>query len=473
MAVIEEGKVVQLKMVQPSKREHVGDIYVGRITDVLPGIQAAFVDIGTEKSGYLHRDQLLSYQNSDIKQKESKSISSFIHQGQEVLVQIVKEGIGSKGPKLTEIIELPGQFLVYLPLEASVAVSRKMRNEEEREKWREFGQEVSHPGEGAIFRTLCEEHSVEMVLAELNRQRKDYKSILEKKKSAKKPSLLFEAETMIDQLLQETRIETSDEVIVDDFDSFQILTEKLTCSVKRYNGKENIFNRYQLEQEIEKTLNKVVTLDNGAYLVIENTEACTVIDVNSGKFQGKSNQQETVLKINMEAAKEIARQIRLRDLAGMILIDFIDMKSSKDQEKVISVFKKNVKADFYPSMVHGFTRLGILEVTRRRTRHSLAETLLSPCLHCDATGLVNSAMSVYYQLERDLMEYERTDTEAVWVDISSDLKALIDDENHKLLQERSKLSIYFTEGKEMNRSYLIRHIGTEEEVKDRLNRYLS
>lgn len=469
MALIEDGRVVEFRIEQPSTRESVGDIFVGRITDVLPGIQAAFVDIGTGKSGYLHRDQLLSYKRNHQNQKQSKSISSFAHQGQEVLVQVVKEGVGDKGPKLTEVIEIPGAMLVYLPLDRSISVSRKLKDEAEREKWKQFGEQECQQEDGVIFRTACEGKTQEIVLAELNKQRDIYKTILKQQKLTNKPALLYQAETFVQKLLQEISVDSIDEIIVDDFEMYQYLRKTIGGKVERYSGKENVFQSHQLEIELEKALNKVVTLANGAYIVIEKTEACTIIDVNSGKFQGKASQKETAFITNIEAAKEIARQLRLRDIGGMILIDFIDMKNPSEREKVISAFKTIAKLDQNQTTVYGFTRLGIVEVTRKRTRHSLQEILLSDCSPCESTGRVLSASSYFYRLERELIEFLRSDAEAVWVEVSSELKKFIDEENkHVLLEEISQLSVHVTEGINLEQGYLIRHIGSKAEVKSRL-----
>ncbi len=474
IAVIEDGQVVELKVQQPSEKEHVGNIYSGRITDVKQGMQAAFVDIGTDKNGFIHRDHLLSYLQSPQpnEEKNKKSISSFASEGQEILVQVVKEGVGGKGPRLTGMIEVPGSYLVYLPHGKYIAVSRKMKSEAEREEWRIFGQQVCQSDEGLIVRTACETASKTVVLEELDRLRKNYQQITRLQKQKKPPSLLHETDILVEKLLQEIPSDQIEEIIVDDFNVHKSLKENYpSIRIERYQGKENIFSFYKIEHEIERALKRIVWLKSGAYIIIDKTEACTVIDVNTGKFQGKSNSRETAVVTNIEAAKEISRQLRLRDLGGIILIDFIDMKSESDRQKVIKAFYETSRNDRNTTKVLGFTQLGILEVTRKKTRQSLAETLLSTCSSCDGKGMIFSMKSLAFQLERELFELQGSIHEAVWVETSREIKAVVEGEgiaHLKRLEERLGLSVFFTVSEHRKHDYEIRHIGSEDEVKKRI-----
>ncbi|WP_235848566.1 Rne/Rng family ribonuclease [Litchfieldia alkalitelluris] len=470
LAIIEEEQVVEIKIAQPGTREHIGDIYVGRITDVIPGMQAVFVDIGTGKNGYLHRDQLVSYHLSPLtkEQKKDKSVSSFASQGQEILVQVVKEGVGGKGPRLTEMVELSGSHLVYMPKGKQLSVSKKMRTEEEREKWRRFGEQVCNEEEGVIFRTSCENQHDEIVLQELTQLRATAEEIVTRQRERNKPGIVFEALSMVRRLLQDENMEKITELIVDDFEIFQELKREYPDKIQRYQRKENIFTSYGIDLELEKALHKKVTCKNGSYIIIEKTEACTVIDVNSGKFKAETSQRDTALLTNIEAAKEIARQLRLRNIGGIVLVDFIDMKNVKDQQKVIDSFKEVAKKDRLLVRVLGFTALGILEITRQKTNQSLSEILQSPCYLCNGTGKSLSIESMYYQMERQLLEYHGSDYEAAWIEVTPELREFIDKKKRKPLEEKLSLSIFITERYNGERGYHIRHLGSVQEVQNRV-----
>ncbi|HVH96036.1 MAG TPA: ribonuclease E/G, partial [Bacillus sp. (in: firmicutes)] len=328
-ALIADQRVEKLVVNQPKHTSSVGNIYVGTVTKVLPGMNAAFVEIGEEKNGFIQRDKLDSFVlSNEVKdQKEKKSISAFVHQGERLLVQVEKDSTGTKGPRLTGIIELSGNHLIYMPKGKYIAISKKIDQHEIREKWRLFGYQLKQDEEGLIFRTSCENASDQAIGDELNELRNQYHGLEVKAKAAKKPMKIYEQDHFLVELVAEIKpLVNQVEVIVDD----HYLMEKLqnlypSVLISLYTGKENIFSVYKLEGEIEKALKRVVWLENGAYIVIDEVEALTIMDVNTGKFSGKNDLADTVLKTNILAAVEAARQFRLRDLGGMILIDFIDM----------------------------------------------------------------------------------------------------------------------------------------------------
>ena len=476
IAIIEDNQVTDLRIQQPSEQESAGNIYCGRVTDVLPGMQAAFVDIGQGKNGYIHRNQLLDYHLSDLPEevKNTKSISSFVREGQEILVQVIKEGVGGKGPKLTGLIELPGTHLVYLPNGKYVAVSRKMKTEQERERWRVFAQETCEHNEGLIIRTASESKCTDVILQEVIQLRRKYYEIVKEQKSSKAPTLLFDTNNLVHSILQEFPIHQISEVIVDDFETFTEIKNHYSGieSLHYFREKENIFSHYGVEHQIDLALKRVVWLKSGAYLIVEKTEALTVIDVNTGKFQGKINQRDTILKTNLEAAKEIARQLRLRDIGGMIVVDFIDMKSVEDQKKVINVFKDATQNDRNRVRVLGFTQLGILEVTRKKVRPSLEETLRRNCQVCSGDGRVMSNESIAYRLERSLWELRGMDHEAVWVETTNEVKGIVEGKNKEHLRELEQLlhfSIIITSSESVNDSFILRHRGMLTEINERIN----
>ncbi|MFT4412786.1 Rne/Rng family ribonuclease [Fredinandcohnia humi] len=476
VAVIEKNKVTELNIQQPIHTEIVGNIYKGRVVDVLPGMQAAFVDIGLGRNGYLQRDQLISYHLSPLNEKEkaTKGISSFIKQGQEIIVQVTKEGSERKGPRLTEIIEFPSASLVYSPFGNYIAVSRKMKEEEERDRWRTFGKGHLQSPEGLIVRTSCENREEQDIFTELEYQRRKYQTMVEQQKQKKTPSLLFDANNIVDKILVEYRLENIDEIVTDHSEVYRELNEHIGESntlVSLYKGKENIFSFMGIEREIEKSLKHVVWLDNGAYLLIERTEALTVIDVNTGKFQGKENLRDTVFKTNIAAAKEIAHQLKLRDISGIILVDFIDMKDKNERQRVMQALRIASGEDRNRITILGFTSLGILEITRKKTRLDISSILQTNCPTCSGTGKIESAESVAFKLERELWELRGTDYEAVWIEAT---KGVIDvfsgpqQEHRTRLEEVLSIKLFLTEVDSPLHIYKIRHLGTIFEVESRI-----
>ncbi|MDF0726774.1 Rne/Rng family ribonuclease [Cytobacillus sp. S13-E01] len=478
VAVIENDQVVQFIIQQPQSNSVVGNVYIGRVMDVIPGIQAAFVDIGIDKNAYISREKLLSYQNLALalEDKMQMSISQFVHQGQEILVQVTKDSSELKGPTLSEVIELQGEYLIYLPESKTITISRKIKNEKDRKTWQAFTTKECTENEGLIVRTSCENQDTADVLKELQDLRTKYKKIIDMwKTTTKKPSLLYERNDTIDRVLETYRSGKSGEIIVDDFSAFQNFKGKAEDGiVKYYNGKENIFSHYGIEFEIENALKRTVWLESGAYLVIDNTEAMTVIDVNTGKFQGKSSLRDTVLKTNVQAAKEVARQLRLRDISGMILVDFIDMgRRQSDKQLVIDTIKTSLQRDPMVTKVLGFTSLGILELTRKKVQHSLDQTIQITCPMCKGTGRQLSPESIAFRLERELWELRGMEHEAIWIEAP---KTVIDfvkgtnNEHLERLQEALMISIYITERSTENRSYSIRHIGSKMEIEERIKK---
>ena len=436
-ALIADQRVEKLVVNQPKHISSVGNIYVGTVTKVLPGMNAAFVEIGEEKNGFIHRDKLdsfvLSNEGKDIKEK--KSISAFVHQGERLLVQVEKDSTGTKGPRLTGVIELSGNHLIYMPRGKYIAISKKIDQPEIREKWRLFGYQLKQEEEGVIFRTSCENASEQAIQVELNELRNQYHGLKVKAKAAKKPMKIYEQDHFLAEMVAEIKpIVNQVEVIVDD----HRLMEKLrnlypSLPISLYTGKENIFSVYKLEGEIEKALKRVVWLENGAYIVIDEVEALTIMDVNTGKFSGKNDLADTVLKTNILAAIEAARQFRLRDIGGMILIDFIDMKTDEERNKVINAIMKEIKKDDRRTMIIGFTPLGILQLTRKKTKVSIAEAFMVKCPVCEGTGRILSPETVAFRLERELYEYRNRDIDEVVIELSEEVKSVFsgDQDIHK------------------------------------------
>ncbi|WP_113930154.1 Rne/Rng family ribonuclease [Bacillus sp. P14.5] len=372
-ARLRDGIMESLHVYQPEKESIVGNIYLGRVDKVEKGLNAAFINIGEGKNGFLHIDDLADFVSMDEKERNSAVINKLLHQGQKLLVQVKKDPAGTKGPRLTGIIELKGASIVYMPEGRYVAVSKKASDEEQKKKWRRFGSKMKEDQEGILFRTASLHKPKEDITAEFFALRKYYQKLFEMTLNRKAPSLLHRQDVMTDDILEEVKKIKSVEIITDDYawkENFQAFVQQqgieLSSEIWHFQGHENIFSHYRVEAQIEKAMQKVVWLENGATIVIEPTEALTVIDVNTGKFTGKSNLSQTVLKTNAIAAKEIARQLKIRNISGIILIDFIEMKNDQHQAEVIGALKDGLKDDGKRTTIVGFTELGILQLTRKK-----------------------------------------------------------------------------------------------------------
>ncbi|MEH7343647.1 Rne/Rng family ribonuclease [Bacillus sp. JJ1532] len=468
-ALVKNNVVEKLFIQQPKQQSAISKIYLGIVEKVLPGMNAAFVDIGEEKSGYLHRDKMASFVQAE--EDGAKSVSSYAHQGERLLVQVEKDAAGTKGPRLSGIIELQGNHLIYMPRGRYVAVSKKIEDSQEREKLRELGHEMKEPEEGLIFRTSSKGTQKEMLIAELEQHRLKYKEILQTASVVRKPGCVLERNSLIDEISEEIERLEINEIIVDD-SAFKVeLQKKFQCSIQLYSGKENIFSAYRLEHEIEKALKRIVWLENGAYLIFDEAEALTVIDVNTGKYSGIQDLSDTILKTNEWAAVEAARQIHLRDIGGMILIDFIDMKKEKDRQHIISLLEGELRKDERRTKVIGFTPLGILQLTRKKTKPALLESLTMKCPSCEGAGRVLSPESIAFRLERELWEHKGGDYEAVFIEATQDVQRTFSGEKnvHKeRMEELLGLEIIFSGSDSLKPSYEIRQYGTSADLRKKL-----
>ncbi|MFC0557804.1 Rne/Rng family ribonuclease [Halalkalibacter alkalisediminis] len=481
-AVVENNRVVELMVERTIENRIVSNVYRGRVVNVLPGMQAAFVDIGRDKNGFLYRDDLLSFHLSEEEeeQKKQRSISEFVRQGEELLVQVTKEGFGTKGPRLSGVISFPGQFLVYMPEGNYVGVSRRFSTESEREHWRQIGEEIVHAKEGVIIRTSCEGQAPEMIEQELQFLRKCWQEIWKDEKSQKAPALIHQDTGLIERIVRDFSYTDIDEVVVDQHEAYKILKEllepfpKLQAALTLYREKENIFSAYGIEKELERALRRQVWLKNGAYLMIDQTEALTVIDVNTGKFTGKTDLHDTVRKTNSEAAKEIAKQLRLRDISGIIIIDFIDMKREQDREHVVSVFEKALKNDRTKTNVLGITGLGLLEMTRKKVRQNLQASLSKTCPTCQGKGAVLSDEAQAFKIERQLWEHRGMAEEALVLELPPSVATVLfgaKSEHLKRLEEALGFRILVYPNKKLTEeSFAIRYLGEMAEATAQLER---
>ncbi|TYR82272.1 Rne/Rng family ribonuclease [Priestia megaterium] len=469
IAILNDSQLEELYLEEQNKHQIVGDIYLGRVVKVLPNIQAAFVDIGLSMNGFIHQQDLMSYQMDSEREKATKPISSFVREGEAIVVQVIKEGIGTKGPRLTGIIELATNEVVYLPHGKYVAVSKKL-TDEERSNWKQVGHELIRADEGVVLRTGVQALTKAEVEARILALRDIYKVIEANQKRQKAPSLLKKGEEFILSLIKAAIQKGAQALIIDDFKWYQQLTKQYQeAQITYYQQKENIFSAYGIEQQIDKLLKRVVWLKSGGYIVIDETEAMTVIDVNTGKFSGKGNIRKTILQTNKEAANEIAKQLKLRHIGGMVLIDFINMNEKEDREQVHSYMRALCQKDDVRTTVVGFTELGILQLTRKKVRDSIGRTLTTACQACNGTGQMMSPETIAFQIERKVWEYRSSTEEAMWIETREDVVTHLKRDGFlQELEQLVNLKIYVTPTLFGQETYHIRQLGSIAQICERI-----
>ncbi|RCX19873.1 ribonuclease G [Fontibacillus phaseoli] len=374
MALLEEDKLVEYAAERSQKRGLVGSFFKGKVMNVIPGMQAAFVDIGQKKNAFLYIDDLL-HPHLEMQPKQKPSISDLLKPGQELILQVVKEAMGNKGARVTTHFSLPGRWLVYMPSAGYVAVSKKIRREEERQRLKEIGEELRTPEEGLILRTIAEHEEKEAVAEDLLQLRRQWESILDKGASASAPFTLHQDLSMVQRLMRDVYSPETDELIMDcpeqagEAASFlKTMLQGKSPEIRIYGGDTPLFDYLGIRQQLDRAFQRKLWLPEGGYLVWDTTEALTVIDVNTGKFTGGENLEDTVFRTNLEAAREIARLVRLRDTGGIIIVDFIDMSSEDHRAAVLDMLENYLTGDRTQHHILGWTKLGLLEMTRKRMR---------------------------------------------------------------------------------------------------------
>jgi ribonuclease G len=407
--VAASGVVQELLLEREANRGLVGSVYAGRVARVLPGMQSAFIDIGLERAAFLHV--------ADIRgsREAQKPIEKLLAEGENVLVQVVKDPIGSKGARLSTQISIAGRLLVYLPHDPHIGISQKIGDESGRQQLRVRLQELIPADEkgGFIVRTLAESASEEELRGDLEYLRKLWAALREKS-GAEPPKLVYQDLSLAQRVLRDMVNAATDRVVVDSRETFQKLAAfaeqympRLRERIEHYTGERPLFELYDVESEIERALSRRVELKSGGTLVIDQTEALTTIDVNTGGFVGSRSLDDTIFKTNLEAAQAIARQLRLRNLGGIIIIDFIDMASAEQQSAVLEELRRALARDRTRVTLNGFTALGLVEMTRKRTRESLAHVLCEPCPTCEGRGAVKTARTVCYEILREVLREAR------------------------------------------------------------------
>lgn len=448
VAVVENGAVQEVHIERSLERGLVGNVYLGKVVRVLPGMQSAFVDIGLERSAFLHVADLMSsvhakHADPDASPSPLLPIEKQVFEGQSILVQVIKDPLGSKGARLSAQISIAGRLLVFLPQDDHIGVSQKIALEQ-RQVLRQRLSALAHQSEakgGFILRTNGEEATDQELSEDISYLRKTWERIRTASSTQSAKTLLHQDLNLLQRVLRDFVTEETQTIRIDSREQFEMLMafgqEFMPSSVSKlihYKGERPIFDLFNIDEDIQLALGRRVDLKSGGYLIIDQTEAMTTVDVNTGGFVGARNFDETIFKTNLEAAGAIARQLRLRNLGGMIVIDFIDMQKSEHQSAVLGEFAKQLAKDRVKTSVSGFSALGLVEMTRKRTRESLAHLLCQPCESCHGRGIVNTARSVAYNILREILREARQFNPQEFRVLASPpvIELLQEEENHHL-----------------------------------------
>lgn len=422
VAILEDGHLVELQTERAGSDRMVGDIYKGKINSVLPGMQAAFVEIGMERAAYLHSSDIGKvyrdrFESEDVEEEEAPAeiirktrragIETVLKKGQEILVQVIKEPIGTKGPRIESEISLAGRYLVLVPDDDHVRVSKRITNWGEKRRLKKVVTPLRPEGFGLILRTEAEGREAQEFSADIKRLMRLWAKLKAKADRLPAPALVHKEADMVVAMIRDVFTDEVSKVVCDNRDDYKkiisyarLVLPHLKGRVELYKGNKPVFDVYDLEPELDKMLNRKVWIKKGAYLVIDQTEAMVTIDVNTGRFVGRRDQERTIFETNLQAAREIARQIRLRDMGGLIVCDFIDMFSRDNRRRLVEEFEAAFKNDRAKRGINPVTEFGLIEMTRERVRPSHMQTLSEPCPHCDGIGRIMSKENVATKIER-------------------------------------------------------------------------
>lgn len=423
IALVENGHLREFHLERVSEKGMIGNIYLGRVVRVLPGIDAAFIDIGLERTGFLYVDEAQyvfaeNYQRlapghklrpAPLKSRDNLAINEILREGQEILLQIAKEPIGSKGARLTCNITLPCRNLVFMPLTDHIGISRKIEDETTRQQLRDKIEVLRPPGTGFIMRTVAENIGNEALEADMEFLLLLWDEILTKAQKAQAPCLIYKDLDIILRAVRDFFTEEINELVIDDYEVYeqllsyaQTFAPQLRDKITYYNSDLPLFERYGVENDISSALDKKVWLRSGGYIIIEPTEALTVIDVNTGRYVSAHDLAETIFKTNMEAVREIARQLRLRNLGGIIIIDFIDMDNEAHREELYAAFQEAMRNDKSKVNILKLSEFGLVQMTRKRLSESLMQTMCEPCLYCGGDGFIKSRRTICHEIFRKI-----------------------------------------------------------------------
>ncbi|MGR5093323.1 ribonuclease G [Vibrio maritimus] len=418
VAMIESGILQEVHIEREAKRGIVGNIYKGKVSRVLPGMQAAFVDIGLEKAAFLHASDIVPHTEcvaeNEKKQFQVRDISELVRQGQDIVVQVVKDPLGTKGARLTTDITLPSRYLVFMPGASHVGVSQRIESEEERLRLKQVVAEYCDENGGFIIRTAAEGANEKELAQDAAFLKRLWLKINERRTKYKTRSTLYGELGLAHRILRDfvgteiTRIQVDSRLIYESLKEFTSeFVPELESLLELYEGDKPIFDMFDTENEIQRSLERKVDLKSGGYLIIDQTEAMTTVDINTGAFVGRRNLEETIFNTNVEATQAIARQLRLRNLGGIIIIDFIDMGLDEHRQRVLTSLEAALAKDRVKTNINGFTQLGLVEMTRKRTRESIEHVLCSGCPTCEGRGSVKTVETVCYEILREITRVNR------------------------------------------------------------------
>ncbi len=437
IAITEDGKLAEFFLDTPAKERNVGDIYLGKVGKVIPGIRAAFIDLGFQQDAFLHfsdiGDTLDEYaaiigDDSEVeeddeeeeespkdnhKEYSSKKFTPNLERGQDIIVQITKEPVGNKGFRITSKVSIPGRYLVLIPFERKIGLSRKIYNPREKRRLRSIVKSTLPKGFGIIIRTVAAGQDENLILDDLNNLINTWNDIQSKLKQAKSPLLLYKDVSTTSSVVRDLFKEDISKVIIDSKKIFREVksyvddtSPEFSDKVELYNGAQPLFDVYSIEKQIEESLQRKVWLKNGGYIIIEPTEAMTVVDVNSGKYARHRDQEINSLNTNLESAKEIVRQIRLRDIGGIIVVDFIDQYDERNRRKLFEEVKREFRNDRAKVTILPVSEFGLVEITRQRIRQNILQSISDLCPMCRGTGHIQSRATFMNRLERWLQRYK-------------------------------------------------------------------
>ncbi|MCL9780541.1 ribonuclease G [Vibrio sp. S4M6] len=447
VAMIESGSLQEIHIEREARRGIVGNIYKGKVSRVLPGMQAAFVDIGLDKAAFLHASDIVPHTEcvaeNEKQQFQVRDISELVRQGQDIVVQVVKDPLGTKGARLTTDITLPSRYLVFMPGASHVGVSQRIESEQERERLKAVVAGYCDELGGFIIRTAAEGADEKELSQDAAFLKRLWSKILDRRSKYKTRTTLYGELGLAQRILRDFVGTELDKILVDsrvEYDNLQEFTSEyvpeLTDKLELFEGDKPIFDMYETENEIQRSLDRKVTLKSGGYLIIDQTEAMTTIDINTGAFVGRRNLEETIFNTNIEATQAIARQLRLRNLGGIIIIDFIDMSAEDHRRRVLASLEVALEKDRVKTNINGFTQLGLVEMTRKRTRESIEHVLCSSCPTCEGRGSVKTVETVCFEVLREITRVNRAYDADKFVVYASPAVAesLQGDESHALAE---------------------------------------
>lgn len=447
VAYIDGGILQEIHIEREAKRGIVGNIYKGRVSRVLPGMQAAFVDIGLDKAAFLHASDIMPHTEcvagEEQKNFRVRDIAELVRQGQDLMVQVVKDPLGTKGARLTTDITLPSRYLVFMPGAAHARVSQRIESEVERERLKKIVSEYCDEQGGFIIRTAAEGIGEDELSSDAAFLKRLWTKVSKRKKRNQTKCKLYGEVALAQRILRDFAGAALDRIRIDSRLTYDALLEfttdyipETTNKLEHYAGRQPIFNLYDVENKIQRSLDRKVELKSGGYLIIDQTEAMTTIDINTGAFVGHRNLDETIFNTNIEATQAIARQLRLRNLGGIIIIDFIDMSNEDHRRRVLHSLEQVLAKDRVKTSINGFSQLGLVEMTRKRTRESIEHVLCHQCPTCHGRGRVKSVETVCYEIMREILQVHHAyDTDCFLVYASPVVAEVLKSEESHALAE--------------------------------------